>query len=421
MTIGVDELFGEIPWTRPATGTRDLLVYLHVPFCRYRCAFCDWVEQIPARELISHDDFHEQYVVALCRQIRDIAPRLAAMGYTVPLVYWGGGTPTVLESRQHAAVLEALSESFDLTTVVEHSLESTPDALTAEKVQVLKSLGIRRISVGVQSMDPDQLRKSGRRHSVDRAREAVDILRAEGIDNFNLDVIVGLPDQTMSDVHEMIETCVGLNPGHVSLYPYRPSAGTQLATVLRKGLRQPLARGTLIELFLEAETLLRSAGYQDYITGYFAKGDAYRFRGEKYYFGLEGDFMGFGAGAASILCQRRIGTRRDSVSAFIENPLLFSTCDKFSPTLLEPILPLLRPCIITDEGIRYDEFRRLFGFDFSDVRNHPVLRGYLDYFRACGAELVDEGDRLSVRPDTRTLAHLNSYGASVEYKVTSTH
>jgi len=416
MAMSVDEVFDEMTNTLTSTDSRDLLVYLHVPFCRYRCTFCDWIDQIPPHELISRTPFHDQYVAAICRQIRDIGPRLIAMGYIVRLVYWGGGTPTVLEPYQHAAVMETLRETFDLTNVIEHSLESTPDALTVEKARALKALGVGRISVGVQSMDPDQLRKSGRRHSVDRTREVVDILRAEGIENFNLDVIVGLPDQTRADVLEMIDTCIALNPTHMSVYPYRPSAGTQLAMVIQKGRRQPLARETSIDLFLEAEARLRAAGYQDYITGYFAKNSVSQFKGEQYYFGLEGDFIGFGAGAASILCQRRLATRRDSTSSYVENPLQFSSCDKFSRTVLDPILPLLRPCIITADGIRYDRFRRLFGFEFAEVRQHPVVRGYLDYFRACGADLIDHGDRLAVSPETRTMAHLNSYGASVEYK-----
>jgi coproporphyrinogen III oxidase-like Fe-S oxidoreductase len=420
MAIDVDAVFGEMPCRPSATSSRDLMVYLHIPFCRYRCTFCDWVNGVPANELISRDDFHDRYVEALCRQIRDIGPRLAAMGYVVRLMYWGGGTPTVLDPHHHGAVMQALGESFDLTTVVEHSLESTPDALTPEKVRGLKALGVNRFSVGLQSTDPDQLRKSGRRHSPERIGEAVGMLRAEGMDNFNLDVIVGFPEQTIDDITEMIETCIALGPAHLSLYPYRPSEGTQMAAVMKKGRRQPLARSALRDMFGESESRLRAAGYAEYTTGYFAKSRAYQFQGERYYFNLEGDFVGFGAGAASIVCQRRFATRRDSISAFIDNPLEFASCDKFSPEHVDALLPLLRPCIITDEGIQFDRFRRLFGFDFADVRDHPVIAGYLEYFRACGAEYIEDEEGLRVRPATRTLAHLNSYGASVEYKVAST-
>ncbi|MGH9347564.1 MAG: coproporphyrinogen-III oxidase family protein [Vicinamibacterales bacterium] len=416
MASTIDDVFESTCSPLRADGARDLLVYIHIPFCRYLCTFCDWVNQYPARELISGKDFHARYVDALCRQIRDVGPRLAAAGYVPRLIYWGGGTPTILDSEHFRAIMQALHDGLALDHVVEHSIEATPDSVEVEKVRVLRELGVGRISVGVQSFDEEQLRKAGRGHSASRVRDAVQSIQEAGVENYNLDVMIGLPGQSLSDVEAMSQNCLDLRPAHVTLYAYRPTSGTRLAVLIRSGRRELLSNNLLVDGFERAQAMLADAGYHEYITGYYARDLRYKYKGEQYYFGLEGDWFGFGAGANSVINHHQFGTRRDDISFFIEHPFHLASCERFSLENAGSILFKLRLAMLTEEGVRYDLFRNLFGIEFSDMRRHPLLQRYVEYFRQCGAEFVDDGERLYVRPDTRTRAHLRSYGMSPEYQ-----
>jgi coproporphyrinogen III oxidase-like Fe-S oxidoreductase len=213
----------------------------------------------------------------------------------------------------------------------------------------------------------------------------------------------------------MMQECVDLQPAHLTLYAYRPTAGTRMATLIRSGRRELLSNNVLTESFQRARDALAAAGYQEYITGYYAKAPQYRYKGEQYYFGLEGDWIGFGAGANSVINHHQFETKRNEIASFIEDPLRLSSCERFSPENLGSILFKLRLAMLTEEGVRYALFRNLFGLEFSDIREQPRLKGYMEYFRQCGAEFVDDGERLYVPPESRARAHLNSYGMSHEY------
>ncbi|MGH3995525.1 MAG: radical SAM protein, partial [Pseudonocardiaceae bacterium] len=214
LVAAIDEVVSEDP-------DKHLALYVHIPFCASKCHFCDWVVDVPVSRLRGGADDRAPYIAALCEQLRCYGPLLTTMGYRPQVMYWGGGTPTRLSPDELRTVATALRESFDLSQLRQWSMETTPNDLTAEKLATMREVGVDRVSVGVQSFDAYQLRRSGRVHTGDDCVRAVELLRAAGIDNFNLDLISSFPGEDLDAFAATLEAALALNPPHVSVYPYR--------------------------------------------------------------------------------------------------------------------------------------------------------------------------------------------------------
>jgi len=142
---------------------RSLAIYLHVPFCASKCHFCDWVVDVPVARLRSTEDDRRGYVDALCRQIRYYGPLLTGLGYRPAVMYWGGGTPTRLNPSEMRAIAAAIDDGFDRSELVQWSMETTPNDLTADKLVAMRELGVNRVSVGAQSSIPSSCAGPGGR------------------------------------------------------------------------------------------------------------------------------------------------------------------------------------------------------------------------------------------------------------------
>jgi oxygen-independent coproporphyrinogen-3 oxidase len=392
---------------------RDLLIYIHVPFCNSKCSFCDWVSDIPVAELRSGPGTRNDYGRALCQQIRFFGPRLMDMGYTPRLIYWGGGTPSKLEAATTAEVIGALRDSFDLSRVEEHTVEVSPDSITAGKLETMRSLGVSRISMGVQSFDDVELRKGGRSHSAADAEAAARLIKNAGIANFNLDLIVAFPDQTLQVLEKTVRRAIELEPTHLSTYLYRPDPGTVMAQQISRGHRKQVGVEQMLAADELSRALIQEAGYAEYMLGYYAKQPEHRCKGEEYYFSLQGDYIGFGSGAGSILGHHSVSNAPGNLHKFIADPLEFDTLVKFSPR--QPFGDGLRQALLTSRGIDFARFKRLFGFDFAEVRNRRSFEEGLDFFRGCGAAFEETGERLALTEETRHKAYVMSYAMSSFY------
>ncbi len=391
-----------------ATTERSLLVYLHIPFCSSKCVFCDWVTDIPVPQLRSGPSVRAAYVSALCAQIRSFGPRLSELGYVPKHVYWGGGTPSKLSSSELEVIVDALATTFDLPSTGEHTLETSPETLTAEKLQCMRRLGVNRISMGVQSFDDGELRRAARAHSALQAEQAVHLIHEAGFENLNLDLIVALPEQTPEILDRTLAKTVELNPRHVTVYIYRATANTVMAKQIGSGQRRAQQPGDVLRFYDTARRALEQAGYTEYAVGYFMKDDTARFMSEEYYFALEGDYVGFGSGAESILGHHRLQNAPARLHEFIERPAWFDSCERFSPQRIESLFQALRLTMLTSIGIDYRRFERLFGFPFAQIRRHPYLRALMRYYSMYGTEFVETPERLYVTEGSRRQAYLAS-------------
>lgn len=393
---------------------RDLLIYLHVPFCSSKCHFCDFVADLDVRDLLSGTEVRGRYVSALCEQISYYGPRLGELGYQPKLIYWGGGTPSRLAPDELERIIATLTSSFDLGAVQEHSFESSPETLTVEKVACLRRSGVDRISIGVQSFVEEELRRAGRAHSAEQAQEAARAVRRGGIENFNLDLITSMPGQSLADVRRSAEKCIELQPTHVTVYAYRADPRTIMAKQIGRGIRPSARFAHMLESFQLCQDILVRAGYEEYALGHFAR-DGLRFRGESYYFDLGGDFIGFGSGAGSTLGHYSISNSHKTFHRYRDDPLMVECCERYTPENIGIISRELRLALLTWSGIDRGRFERLFGYPLAMLRGQQIFADYLDYFRFCGAEIVEDDRGLRVSQETRLRAHLRSYVTSMEY------
>ncbi len=236
---------------------RSISVYIGIPFCPTRCTYCSFVSQSIERCA----PLLEEYLTCLLREIRYVGAALAKTGLRISTVYLGGGTPTTLNARQLARLMGALGKSFDLTGLLEYTVEAgRPDTLDGEKFQVLKQYGCDRISINPQTMNADALAAIGRRHSPQDTLRAFDQARAAGFRAINMDLIAGLPADDPDRFAVSLREVIGLSPENITVHTLALKKGAALFQD-REALpgAQDVAR-----MLREAEQLLRDAGYAPY-------------------------------------------------------------------------------------------------------------------------------------------------------------
>ena len=231
-------------------------LYLHIPFCRRRCSYCDF------NTYTTLGDLQGDYVDALAREIRLVG---ASGGRpAVRTIFFGGGTPSLLTPGQLAAILSAARDSFALDPDAEITMEANPGTVDAAYLSAARSLGVNRLSYGVQSALPGELALLGREHDFAAAVAAVAAARAAGFDNLNLDLIYGLPGQTVADWRQTLAAVLPLQVEHISLYCLTIEPGTPMERWLHNGTIHAPDPDTAADQYEAACAALAAAGYGHY-------------------------------------------------------------------------------------------------------------------------------------------------------------
>ncbi|MPQ96910.1 radical SAM protein [Modestobacter sp. I12A-02628] len=385
---------------------RPLALYVHIPFCASKCHFCDWVSEVPVGRLRSSRQERSPYVAALRREIAFWGPVLTGMGYQPTVVYWGGGTPTRLDVEELLSVAEALHTSFDLSGVGQWSVETTPNDLTAEKVSALRSFGVDRVSIGAQSFDPAQLRRSGRAHSGEQIGTAVELLRSGGIDNVNLDVITGFPGEELAVLDRTFDRVLELEPPHLSVYSYRATPGTVMAMQTERATLASATAMHMVEAYELAMRRLSSAGYQEYCHSYWVKEPGFEDLDGRYKYELTGDKIGFGSGAESTIGHHLLRNESHRYADYVSDPLPFSFDHHFSLEDPQHLIAPVGGALMTRGGLSYERFGRLTGLDFAELRSTPYVRRWMDMLADFGARFIEEPDGLRLDPTTIHSAYI---------------
>jgi oxygen-independent coproporphyrinogen-3 oxidase len=231
-------------------------LYIHIPFCRHRCAYCDF------NTYAGQEDSLPAYVEALCRELEFTAQN-APEKLTLHTIFFGGGTPSLLTPRQFESILSTVSEHFELSNP-EVTIEANPGTVSLSNLRDLHSLGINRISFGVQSANPFELRMLERAHSYFDVINAVTWARAAGFDNLNLDLIYGLPLQTLEVWSATVKLILGLAPEHLSLYALTLEHGTPFGRWSARGLLPLPDPDLAADMYEWASETLEAAGYEQY-------------------------------------------------------------------------------------------------------------------------------------------------------------
>ena len=266
-------------------------LYVHVPFCVKRCAYCDF-----ATDACDDGAVMDAYVEALCLQLRRAA-RAGLLGQ-VKTVYIGGGTPTHLGAARLSSLVSMLSFSLHMDAVEEFTVECNPESLTASMVRDLFAAGVTRFSVGAQSFIGTELSAIGRAHSAPDTRKAVAAVR-ERTDNFSLDLMCGLPGQTQASWEESLRATLDVAPAHLSVYPLSVEDGTPLAERVAAGEAHVADEDEQAVMMLRAEELLGAAGFTRYEVASYARPGFESRHNTAYWTGVE--YLGLGAGASSML------------------------------------------------------------------------------------------------------------------------
>ncbi len=282
---------------RPSTSSVGL--YIHVPFCRTRCHFCAFYLQI------HREDRVQAYVQSLEREIRLHAARKSTGRRPLDTVYLGGGTPTTLTSAQLSTVLAWVRTYFGVEEHAELTLEAHPDTVTGGGLDLLAEAGFNRISFGLETMEDEELRRIGRNPDSHRIRTAIREAREAGFTNINLDLIYGLPGQSLESWRSTLDQTIGLEPTHLSCYALTVEERTRLHVDLARGTANepdPVLQNAMED---EADDRLARAGYERYeISNYSRPGYACR-HNLRYW--RDEDYLGLGPSAQSYLNGCRSG------------------------------------------------------------------------------------------------------------------
>jgi oxygen-independent coproporphyrinogen-3 oxidase len=276
-------------------------LYLHVPFCSSICNYCNFNRGLFDVAL------KERYVRALEREIR-----LAGDGSDADTVFFGGGTPSLLEPQEIGRLIDACRNGFDLADGAEITLETNPETSTPERMEQFRAAGVNRMSFGVQSFRDEELRRLGRLHSADRAREAVREARGAGFDNVSLDLMMWLPQQGRDDWRTSVEGLIEVDPEHASLYLLELYPNAPLKEDMARAGWSQAPDEDAAEMYLWSLDRLDRAGYRQYEISNVARPGRQSRHNLKYW--QDGEWLGFGCGAHST----RGGVRWKNVSSTAE-------------------------------------------------------------------------------------------------------
>ena len=335
-------------------------VYLHIPFCRSKCDYCDFYS-MPAG-----DDLMDRYQKALLTQIKSMVPRLK--GRTVDTIYIGGGTPSYYGEKRLRELLGYLQRHLSVAKNAEITVECNPDTVDLKSMIRLRKAGVNRISLGMQSADPDQLRCVHRVHDPQQVIWAVEDIRAAKIENLSLDLIYGLPGQSMDSWRNTVRAALALHPDHLSCYGLKVEEGTPLARRVDEEGDMDLPDGdSQADFYLEAVEQIQQAGFRQYEISNFARTGMESRNNLKYWMGRE--YVGFGPGAHSYLDGVRYAWPRD-LAGYLEaleagEPVAMAEKETVPPREQAREYLLLR--MRTMRGIEEWEYRRSFGLNFEPI------------------------------------------------------
>ncbi len=369
-------------------------LYLHIPFCSAICNYCNF------NRGLFESGLKDRYVAALEREIRSGARGHAASTGSpqADTIFFGGGTPSLLDPSEIQRLITACRESFDLAPDAEITLETNPETSSAERMEQFRAAGVNRLSFGVQSFRDEELARLGRIHSANRARAAVGEARAAGFDNISLDLMMWLPQQTRENWRESVESLIDVRPEHASLYLLELYPNAPLKEDMARGGWSLAPDDDAAEMYLWSFDRLEEAGYSQYeISNVSLPGRMSR-HNLKYW--QDGEWLGFGCGAHSTVA----GVRWKNVSAtadYIDR--LTAGGSVRSERRDMPVSERLEEAMFTGlrlaGGVNVEEISARYGIDVRE-RYWDRLQPFLE-----GRFLVSEGPVLRLSRDGMLIAN----------------
>lgn len=389
-----------------------LSIYLHIPFCVHRCAYCDFNTYAGQESLLP------SYVEALTQEIHHVGQATARLpnAPTIETIFFGGGTPSLLSPPQLASVIEALRSAFSLSPHLEVTLEANPGTTSAEYLQQIHALGVNRLSYGVQSAHPRELRLLERTHTFLDVIRSVAWARRAGFDNLNLDLLYGLPEQTLTDWQISLQRVMDLRPDHLSLYALTLEHGAPFGRWAARGLLPLPDPDLAADMYEWASEYLAANGFIQYEISNWARGEAQFMCRHNLQYWRALPYLGLGAGAhgyvngyrySNVL---RIKTYIERLTPYAsrltpyEFPFTPATVSRHRQTLQDEMSEfMLNGLRLTREGVAPATFRARFGCDLREVFGREIEEleqlGLLEWAKMQISEVLETSEilRLTAR------------------------
>ncbi|HAS04521.1 MAG TPA: coproporphyrinogen III oxidase, partial [Dehalococcoidia bacterium] len=336
-------------------------IYIHVPFCRRRCKYCSFISYQ------SREGDIPAYIDAVKKELS-----LRSEDTVINTVYFGGGTPSLLTSEQISSLMSAIKNNFHLANDSEITMESNPGTIDFKYLCGVKMAGINRLSIGVQSFNDEELSMLGRIHTVKDALVAIKYAREAALNNLNIDLIYGLPGQTIDDWKDNLVKAIEVNPDHISLYALTLEPEEPLFKDIESGILPEISADTAAGQYELAEKLLEKHGYIHYEISNWAKPGFECLHNLVYWQG--GEYLGIGVAAHSYTEKRRTANTADLdkyMSYLSHNSLPPQDNDEvIDPELelAESIILGLRMC----NGIGLQDFQKRFNIDIMERYNRRI-------------------------------------------------
>ena len=356
-------------------------IYIHIPFCKTRCIYCDFFSTTQL-------ELREQYVEAVCKEIEMTNKYLN--GDTIHSIYFGGGTPSQLDTTQIGRILNTVQAHHSIVQNCETTIELNPDDVTSEYVESLSSLPVNRVSLGIQTFNDNTLRFIHRRHTSQQAIDAVRLLQNHGFSNISIDLMFGFPGETLEDWQNDIEHALQLGIQHISAYSLMYEEGTELYRLLSSQQIHEIDEELSRNMYQTLMERLADAGFEHYEISNFAKPGYYSRHNSSYW--NDTKYLGIGAGAHSyngIIRQSNISNIKAYIDGIHEG---MPKCDTEMLTRDQQYNETVMTRLRTSQGLNTDIIKKRFGTDYY---NH-LMTAATPYYNI-GLLKIDEGN-LSLTP-----------------------
>ncbi len=339
---------------------KKLGIYVHIPFCRQKCSYCDFYS------VNWNDESENKYVEAVLNEIKGYKDRLNGQ-YVADSVYFGGGTPTIIKPESLYKIMEALRDLMEVNKNSEISMEANPNTLTFEKLREYREIGINRLSIGVQSLNDDILKKIGRVHDSRQAIESIDRAKNAGFSNINTDVMFNIPGQEVSDIEDTISRLIERNIEHISFYSLKLEKGTPMYALEKNNKIVMPDEEYEREMYYAGRSLMERKNLLQYEISNFSKKGFECRHNLKYW--SQDEYIGLGPSAHSFMDGVRYSNPADlkmyCVSGF--NRIVHERMN-YEDLMFEYIMLRLR----LSEGVDIHEFNSRFSTDFIKIYQEQI-------------------------------------------------
>ena len=276
---------------------KELGIYIHIPFCKQKCYYCDFVSYANKEEKI------QEYIECLQKEIEMESEKYKNEEYEITTIYIGGGTPSFIDASYIERIINTIKQNYKLYENPEITIEVNPGTINEEKIKKYKDIGINRISIGLQTTKDNLLKQIGRIHTYEEFLNCYKIVKKIGIDNINVDLMLGLPNQTLEDLKESLIEVINLKPNHISLYSLILEENTILEKMVSKNMTKLPEEDLEREMYWTTKNILEENGYIHYEISNFSK-KGYESKHNLNCWGQK-EYLGFGVAAHSYIKNKR--------------------------------------------------------------------------------------------------------------------